>query len=403
MTNTYSHLSSEQRDNIQYLIGINKSFTYIASSIKSDRTTISKEIRRNRYIKSYFYNEFDKLGIKSAVNSCNLLLKPPYVCNSCKSKNYCTKHKLYYNSRLAQQNYIKNLSESRNGVNIDPNIIDEIENSIVPLIKNKNQSVNQVYTNHSDILYFCKSTFYSYIDKGVLSLTNIDLPKKVKYKKRKSEKNTEYKRKLALLKGRTYENYLDFILKHPKMNICEMDTVEGSKGGKVFLTIIIRNTKFMFIRLLDKKNILFVNKEIDLLKQLLGIKLFSKVFRIVLTDNGSEFFDPLKIERDYNTGNKTCNVFYCKPYSSYQKPNIERNHEYIRRVFPKGVSLNNLTLEQVQKLESTINNIPRDKFKGKTPYELTKKLYPELIKKLNYEYIKPDDVSLNIKSILGDK
>ena len=394
----YSSLIRAKR---QYLIGLNKSFTYIASSINSDRTTISKEIKRNRYIKSNFYDEFDKNGIEAAINSCNLLLKPPYVCNSCKNKKYCTKHKLYYNSRLAQQNYIKNLSESRNGFNIDSNIIDEIENSIVPLIKNKGQSVNQVYTNHSDILYFCKSTFYNYIDKGVLSLTNMDLPKKMKYKKRKNKKNTEYKRKLALLKGRTYEDYLYFILKHPKMNACEMDTVEGTKGGKVFLTIIIKNTKFMFIRLLDKKNVSFVNKEIDILKEKLGIKLYSKIFRIVLTDNGSEFFDPLRIERDYDTGNKTCNVFYCKPYSSYQKPNIERNHEYIRRVFPKGVSLNDLSVKQVQKLETTINNIPRDKFNGKTPYELTKTLYPELIEKLNYQFIEPDDVALTIGSILG--
>ena len=187
------------------------------------------------------------------------------------------------------------------------------------------------------------------------------------------------------------------------MNVCEMDTVEGSKGGKVFLTILIKDTKFMFIRLLDKKNVACVNKEIDKLKSILGIKLFSKIFRIVLTDNGSEFFDPTHIERDYNTGNKTCNVFYCNPYSSYQKPNIERNHEYIRRIFPKGYCLNNLNENQIQRLETTINNIPRDKFNGKSPYEKTKEKYPLLLEKLNYKYINPDDVTLTKESILGDE
>ena len=133
-----------------------------------------------------------------------------------------------------------------------------------------------------------------------------------------------------------------------------------------------------------------------------SIKLFSKIFRIVLTDNGCEFFDPNHIEIDYDSGNKTCNVFYCKPYSSYQKPNIERNHEYIRRIFPKGVSLNNLTNKQVQSLETIINNIPREKFNGKSPYEKTIEKYPLLIEKLNYKYIKPDDVSLTKESVLGD-
>ena len=400
MTN-YNHLNNEQRNTIEYLLNINKSFTYIGNAVKSDRTTISKEIKRNRFIKSNFYDAFDKNGVRSAIEKCDILKKAPHVCNSCPNKRYCNKHKLYYNAKLAQQNSDKILSESRSGVAISPDIINEIENSIVPLVKNKKQSVNQIYANHKDILFFCKTSFYKYVDLGVLSLSNLDLPKKVKYKKRKTNLDNNYKRKLALLKGRTYEDFLNFINKHPNMNVCEMDTVEGKKGGKVFLTIIIKDTKFMFIRLLDKKNVSSVNYEISKLKEKLGIKLFSKIFRIVLTDNGSEFFDPLKIERDYATGNKTCNVFYCKPYSSYQKPNIERNHEYIRRVFSKGISLDNLTQNEVLKLETTINNIPRDKFNGKTPYEQTLKVYPELLNKLNYTYIKPDDVSLNIKNILG--
>lgn len=397
----YNHLLKEQRNTIEHLISLNKSFTYIANAIQVDRTTISKEIKRNRYIKSNFYDAFDLKGIKSTVLKCNKLNNPPYVCNACPNKRYCTNHKLYYNAKLAQDNYELNLSESRKGVDIEPEVIEEIEKSIVPLIKDKNQSVNQVYINHSDLIYFCKTTFYKYVDSGIFSLSNLDLPKKVKYKKRKSKNNKDYKRKLAILKGRTYEEFLIFTAEHKRMSIAEMDTVEGSKGGKVFLTILIKDTKFMFIRLLDKKNIDSVNIEIDKLKNILGIKLFSKVFRIVLTDNGNEFLDPLHIEIDYNTGHKTCNVFYCHPYSSFEKASLEHNHEYIRRVLPKGQSFNNLTEEQVQRLESTINNIPRNKLNGKSPYELTLDKYPLLIQKLNYQYIKPDDVSLTESYIFG--
>ncbi len=395
------HLCKEQRNVIEYLLNINKNFTYIAFSIDVDRTTISDEIKRNRFVKSPIYDKFDKNGIEKIAYKCDLLLKPPYVCNTCVNKRYCIKNKLYYNARFAQEISDRRKSESKQGVDISPETIEEIENTIVPLIKDKKQSINQIYNNHSDILYFSKTTFYRYVDSGVLSLCNLDLPKKVKYKKRKTTNDTDYKRKLAILKGRTYEEFLSFISIHTKMNICEMDTVDGKQGGKVFLTILIRETKFMFIRLLDKKNIACVNKEIDKLKKILGIKLFSKVFRIVLTDNGNEFLDPLKIEIDYNSGNKTCNVFYCNPYSSFQKANIERNHEYIRRVIPKGISLDTLTTEQVQTLETNINNIPRDILDGKTPFELTKKLFPLLIEKLNYKHLKPDDVSLNIVDILG--
>ena len=184
------------------------------------------------------------------------------------------------------------------------------------------------------------------------------------------------------------------------MNICEMDTVEGKNSSKkVLLTIIIRETNFMFIRLLEKKNVASVNKEIDNFKNI-GITLYSKVFRIVLTDNGSEFFDPLHIKIDYESGNKKCNVFYCEPYSSWQKGCIEKNHEYIRKVFPKGTSFDSFTEEQIKRLEDTINNIPRESLNNKTPYELTKKKYPKLIEYLNCKYINPDDVDLSKEYIL---
>ena len=137
--------------------------------------------------------------------------------------------------------------------------------------------------------------------------------------------------------------------------------------------------------------------EISKIKEKLGIKLFSKIFRIVLTDNGTEFFNPKNIEFDLSSGNKTCNVFYCKPYSSWQKGCIEKNHEYIRKIFPKGTSFDSFSEEQIHKLENIINNIPRQSLDNKTPFELTNQLYPNFISKLNYHKINPDDVSLNPK------
>lgn len=390
----YNQLNKDERDTIQYMLDKGHNFTSISNAIKKDRTTISKEIRRNRYIKGYD-DYFNQKYINNAVNDCKFL-KSKHVCNNCRNKGYCHKRKLYYNSKYAQIRYESILKESRQGVNISPEVIDEIEHSIVPLIKDKKQSINQVYLSHKDILYFSIPTLYRYIDLGVLSLCNLDLPKKVKYKPRKENETNENKRELALLIGRKYEDYMDYCSEHTDLNVCEMDTVEGNQNSsKVLLTIIIVKTNFMLIRLMDKKNIACVNKEFDVLKSNLGIDLYKEVFNIVLTDNGSEFFDPLHIELDYNAGEKISNVFYCQPYSSWQKGCIEKNHEFIRKVFPKGTSFDDMSFDTIKKLENTINNIPRKKFDGKSPYELTKELYPELIKKLKYYYIKSDDINLN--------
>lgn len=394
MTN-YNHLIRDERDTIQYMLDKGHTFTSISIAIKKDRTTISKEVKRNRYIKGY-EDDFNQRYINHAVEACDIL-KKRLVCNFCKNKGYCSKRKLYYNSKLANEKYLINLKDSRVGVNIKPEVVEEIERSIVPLIKNKKQSINQVHITHKDILFFSTPTLYRYIDLGVLSLTNLDLPKKVKYKPRKDTEEREHKRELALLNGRKIDDYFNYLSKHKNCSRLQLDTVIGTQtSSKVLLTLIIVETNFMFIRLLDKKNIESVNKQFDIFKNKLGIKLYAKLFETVLTDNGSEFYDPLHIEIDYNTGEKIANVFYCKPYSSWQKGCIEKNHEFIRKVFPKGTNFDNFNDNVIFKLESNINNIPRKKFKGKSPYQLTNKLYPELIDILKYPFITSDDITLNI-------
>lgn len=401
MTN-YNQLNSNQRETIQILLNKGKSFTEIGKSINKDRTTISKEIRRNRYIKSNFYDAFDIKGINEAIEKCDKLKRKPYVCNTCPNKKFCDKHHLYYEYKVAEKHYQDNLIKSRSGIDIKAETITDIEQQIVPLIKNKKQSVNQVYINHSDILYFSKSTFYKYVNLGVFSLTNADLPKKIRYKKRKhKDSNNENKRELSLLKGRTYEDFIEFSFNHPRMNIVEMDTVIGKRNeNKCLLTLYIRKTHFMLIFLLNKKDSASVNAKINFIKDSLGIKLYSKVFRIFLTDNGSEFFSVLNFEKNLETNKKISNIFFCHPYSSYEKHGVEVNHEYIRRVFPKGTPFSNLNDNIIKNLQDNINSIPRVSLGNETPYNLTKKLFPDLINKLDCKYIEPDDVSLSKDDIL---
>ncbi len=404
MATNYAHLSKEQRTSIEYLLNKGYNFTYISDSIHVDRTTISKEIRRNRYIKNNIFFNYSETGIKRAINSCDKLSKPPYCCNHCKDKNYCTKYHLYYNSTIAHNHYLEKLCKARKGLDITKEEIDQINKNIIPLVKNKKQSVNQIFINHPDILYMSKPTFYKYVDLRIIGLSNFDLPKKVSYKKRKENKDKSYKRKLALSIGRTYEDYIIRINDEKKLIIWQLDTVIGKNtDSKTLMTFLLVETNFMIIRLLDKKNVECVDNEFTELKEDLGIELYSKFINIILTDNGSEFFDPIHMEYDLETGEKLLSVYYCHPNSPEEKPELECNHKYIRYYLPKGKTFENLTKEQIKRIEDNINNIPRDIFGGKTPYELTIEKYPELIEKLNSRYIEPDEVTLNQKDIFGDK
>ncbi len=79
---------------------------------------------------------------------------------------------------------------------------------------------------------------------------------------------------------------------NPNINVVEMDTVEGIKGGKVLLTMIFRNFNFMIARLLPDKTSNSIKKELDNIEKIIGTDLFKRVFKCILTDNGGEFQRP---------------------------------------------------------------------------------------------------------------
>lgn len=294
---------------------------------------------------------------------------------------------------------------SRYGINQTKENIYDLDKLITPLIKENQQSISHIYANHPDEINFSRTTMYNYIDLGVFSFKNIDLPKKVKYKKRKENEKQRIRRETAIRKGRTYEDFKEYIGKNPDYSIVEMDTVEGIKGGKVFLTLLMRRSKFMLIYLMDDKTMECVEEAFNKIKEILGIELFKKVFEVILTDNGSEFFNPMGIEKDSKTEKIVSHVFYCDPGASWQKGAIEKNHEYIRYMLPKGSSFNELTQEKTNQLMSNINSTSRDILNGNTPFNAIQLMLDEkIVNELGIIKIKADEVNLSPRLLkVGDK
>ncbi len=139
-----------------------------------------------------------------------------------------------------------------------------------------------------------------------------------------------------------------------------MDTVKGRREkGKCLLTMIFSKYDFMLVFLIDSASQRCVQAVFDELTEKLGIEIFQRLFPVILTDNGGEFKDPDSLENtDY--GIKRTNIFYCHPQASWEKPHIERNHEYIRMVIPKGVSMDNFTQADIIVMTNHINSVSRD-------------------------------------------
>ena len=115
---------------------------------------------------------------------------------------------------------------------------------------------------------------------------------------------------------------------------------------------------------------------------------------MILTDNGGEFKDVLSLEYTRRGANRT-KVFYCDPQASWQKPHIEKNHEYIRYVIPKGKSMNQYEQEDITLMMNHINSTSRPRLDSKSPYDMvTSEDMKKLLEILGMSPVAPDDICL---------
>jgi IS30 family transposase len=299
--------------------------------------------------------------------TCPALTKPPYVCNGRARKASCRLAKWYYRANAARSAYEEIRVISRVGIGIDAEDLRGVD-AIVRSGLEKGQPLVHIYLANRDAIPVSLRTLYNYIDAGVLTAKNIDLRRKVSYKPRKKKKDGPARQK-ALLLGRGYEDFLRHTAMNPSLNVWEMDTVVGRQGGKVLLTPLPRDARFMMIFLLDSHTQAAVLSVFDAMEAALGTTLFQTIFAIILTDNGPELINPPLIENGDN-GERRASVFYCHPYQSQQKGAIEKNHEYIRYFFPKGASFDDLSLADGHLMANHINNTARPGLGGLSPLEL---------------------------------
>ena len=395
-SNIYNkHMNLSKRNRIEQLLNDGKSITEIAEEINKSRNTIYYEIKKHRQ-----FIKCNRYGVSPSYNlNCDKTNKNPFVCNSCPSRKECRKNRFMYYAEDANREYKEKLISSRQGINMNADEFNKL-NKIVKDGINKGLSFSMILNSNKDLIV-SKRTLYNYQEKEYLDTLNIDLPRKVRYKKRVQKQDVVPKNTKHRI-GRTYDDLkkykIDFFIQNKyDVEVVQMDTVEGIKGENeaVLLTLLFTSSNFLMAFKMEHKTSECVSKVFDYLKDTLGYDMFYDLFKCILTDNGSEFSNPDYIENNGFESLKT-NVFYCDPNRSDQKGKIEVCHEFIRRYIPKGNSFNKYSQEQITDMINHINSVPRDLFKGQCAFSLQYLFsYEDFFKLLNYKQIRYEDIFLN--------
>jgi len=206
----------------------------------------------------------------------------------------------------------------------------------------------------------CTKTLYNELRFGRLPLTLFEVPELLKRKQRK-ENSHVYKRP----KGRSIDERPSVVDERSELGHWEADTVVGRRAGKesVVLTLLERVTdNYIAIRIAGKTSE-EVLKAVNRLHANYG-DAFSRIFKTITTDNGSEFEDFSKVE-EWGT-----QVYFAHPYSSWERPQNERHNGLLRRYIPKGVSIEKFDPEEILAFADEMNGLPRKHLAYSTPEEL---------------------------------
>lgn len=266
-----------------------------------------------------------------------------------------------YRADYAQRVYRENVANRGRNLKIGNDL--EFSRFIEKMVKEEKYSPEAIlyYIRNNGIKFnthVCFKTIYNYLDSGVfLNADSKNLPYK---KDNKFKEKSKPRISIHNVKGTSIEKRSENINLREDFGHWEMDTVYSARGqGKACLLVLSerKGRGEIVIKIKDRTSGSVVSA-IDKLERKMGRINFSNTFKSITCDNGVEFSDFEGIEKSKN-GSMRTKVYYCHAYCSWERGTNENINRMIRRIYPKGTNFENVTDDDIKKMQDWINNYPR--------------------------------------------
>jgi IS30 family transposase len=321
----WKHLTETDRYRIEKWSKEGMKPTEIARKLRVHRNTIYKELKRGMCIQRTYDYKFEE--------------------------RYCPD--------VAQRKYRENLKEKGpvEKIGADRELASHLEDLMLNHSYSPAAAIAQAQKD-GYIVNISTGTLYNYIRKGIFyRLTMEDLPCKGEHKQ--EYHHVHASRAPA---GDSIEDRSEEINERQEPFHWEMDTVVGKrKKSKVLLVMTERVTRFELIFLLAGKRAECVVEMLDSMEREMGTERFREMFRSITVDNGSEFANCEGMQMSaIAPGEKRTDVYYCHPYSSWERGSNECQNKMIRRRFPKGTNFDDVSDDDVRAVQDWMNHYPRE-------------------------------------------
>ena len=310
---SYTQLTQDQRYQIYAFLKAGFSQTAIASEIGVHKSTVSRELSRNRGQKGYRPKQAHRQALERRAKACKFV---------------------------------------------------KMTSALIPLIEDL---ICQDFSPEQVCGFLCRQhnirisheSIYRHVLKDKARGGDLYLHLRHSRKKRKKRYGSYDRR--GQIQGRVSIDERPSIVDAKKrLGDWEIDTIIGKNHKGVLLSIVERKSKFTLIRKVQRKQAdLVAEAAIHLLQAYKG-----KVLTIT-ADNGKEFAHHEHIKEQLKT-----DVYFAHPYHSWERGLSENTNGLIRQYFPKGMSFETIKESHVQMAMDRLNNRPRKTLGYKTPVEV---------------------------------
>lgn len=319
----YKHLSLEERERIFACKQEGLSLREIAKRLGRSHTSLSRELRRNvKYGIEYFENEYIP----------------------CRAQELCQKRALKQREEAAWK-----------GSGVYTYIRKKLEKKWSP-----ETIAGRIHLDHPEFS-ICHETIYQMIYGKKYKHERLWQKLTLARKKRMKKEGRKVRRESRIPEAISIEKRSQSVLKRNRAGHWESDNIVGRITDKTALSVTVERkfritvmNKLMEKTATEKNKVLFARMSV----------LPEKLLKTMTEDNGPENTKHKQI-----TESMGMPVYFCHPYSSWEKPSVENMNGRIRRYIPKGVSIDSISNKEIAMIEWELNNTPRKCLGYKTPYE----------------------------------
>jgi IS30 family transposase len=307
---TYTQLTQEQRYQIYALMKAAHNQTEIARLINVHKSTISREVRRNRGMKGYRPKQAHQFSL---------------------NRRKKTKYRIEVSTW-----------------------------TLIETLLRKDWSPEQAsgWLKENYGLQISHEWIYQHIlmDKQAGG----DLHRHLRCQKKRRKRYGSYDRRGRLKNRVSIDERPVIVDTRQRLGDWEVDTIIGKGHRQAIVSLTERKARLALLRKVERKTSQAVADAVIELLKTLPVQIHT-----ITADNGKEFADHERIARDLRT-----NVYFAHPYSSWERATNENMNGLIRQYFPKKHDFTTITENEIEFVMERLNNRPRKCLGFKTPNQV---------------------------------